>query len=77
MGSYDPVSTADDFPSEAWAAATFCGPNGGNCVEVNLGTRWLVGVRDGKRAAGPVLVFEGVGWRRFLRAAGSQKLGLG
>jgi hypothetical protein len=71
MDSYDPATTADALPRGAWKAATSCGPNGGNCVEVNLGARGFAGLRDSKSAAGPVLVF-GVGkWRAFLDAAGS------
>lgn len=58
-----------DFPDVAWAAASFCGPNGGNCVEVNLGIRGLVGLRDSKPAAGPVLAFRDIEWRGFVDAA--------
>jgi Domain of unknown function (DUF397) len=66
MGGYQPA-----FPGGAWAAATFCGPNGGNCVEVNLGTRGRVGLRDGKAAPGPVLAFGTGEWDTFLGAARS------
>jgi hypothetical protein len=66
MGDYRPA-----FPGGAWAAATFCGPNGGNCVEVNLGTRGRVGLRDGKVGGGPVLVFDAGEWDAFLDAARS------
>ncbi|HEV8556174.1 MAG TPA: DUF397 domain-containing protein [Actinophytocola sp.] len=68
MEGYEPATV---FPGGAWAAATFCGPNGGNCVEVNLGVRGRVGLRDGKAAGGPVLVFAGEEWDAFLGAARS------
>lgn len=51
-----------------WRTSTFCGPNGGNCVEVNLGTRDAVGVRDGKFRDGPILLFDHTRWRDFLTA---------
>jgi hypothetical protein len=71
MGAYDPVTVAGGFPSGGWvAAATICGPNGGNCVEVNLGVVGLAGLRDSK-AAGPVLVFAEEKWGAFLTAAKS------
>jgi hypothetical protein len=54
------------LPDDAWESSEYCGPNGGNCVEVNLGVRGLVGVRDSKPVAGPVLVFGGAGWDTFL-----------
>jgi hypothetical protein len=68
MDGYEPATA---FPGGSWAAATFCGPNGGNCVEVNLGVRGHVGLRDGKAAGGPVLVFAGGEWDAFLGAARS------
>ena len=71
MDSYDPATFADALPHGAWKAATSCGPNGGNCVEVNLGARGSAGLRDSKSAAGPVLVFGIEYWRAFLDAAGS------
>ena len=70
MANYDPTTIADAFPGGAWGAA-LCGPNGGNCVEVNLGIRGLTGLRDSKFAAGPVLAFDGEEWRIFLDTAKS------
>jgi hypothetical protein len=52
-----------------WTAAASCGPNGGNCVEVNLHTPGTIGVRDGTRPGDPVLTFPAVPWRAFLAAA--------
>ena len=68
MGSYNTV-----FAEEAWRSANFCGPNGGNCVEVNLGARGVVGVRDSKSVPGPLLAFDGAGWGAFLNATKSSR----
>jgi len=64
------------LPDDTWQTAKFCGPNGGNCVEVNLGTRGVIGVRDSKPVAGPVLVFEQAGWGGLLDAARAGRLDL-
>jgi hypothetical protein len=74
MDSYDPATIADAFPVDAWKAATFCGPNGGNCVEVNRGARGIIGMRDSKPTAGPVLAFDDEEWGAFLDAAKSGRL---
>jgi hypothetical protein len=62
------------LPVDGWRSA--CGPDGGNCVEVNLaatvrmddtaGIVGIVGIRDSKPDAGPALVFGASGWRVFL-----------
>lgn len=57
------------FPVASWRRANRCGPNGGNCVEVNLGAPGAVGVRDSKRGDGPALVFPRPRWADFLAAA--------
>jgi len=62
------------LPNDAWESAEYCGPNGGNCVEVNLGVRGVVGVRDSKPAASAVLTFENPGWGAFLAAARAGRL---
>lgn len=64
----------DVLPDDAWRSARFCGPNGGNCVEVNLGARGVVGVRDSKSAPGPVLTFDGAGWAALLDGTRSGRL---
>jgi hypothetical protein len=74
MDSYGPATTGDIFPHDTWQTASFCGPNGGNCVEVNLGRPGHVGLRDSKRAAGPVLAFAGREWGAFLVATGNGSL---
>lgn len=71
MDSCVPAMNHDNFPGDAWETASFCGPNGGNCVAVNLGSRGRVGLRDTKAAAGPVLVFDGPGWDAFLHTTRS------
>lgn len=56
-----------DLPANGWRTARRCGPNGGNCVEVNLGGRaGVVGVRDTKPVDGPVLLFGAAAWSAFL-----------
>jgi hypothetical protein len=75
MGSCDPYPIADVFRGGAWRAATFCGPNGGNCVQVNLGTPGLAALRDSKVTAGPVLVIDHEKWAAFRDAAKSGQFG--
>lgn len=64
--------SAPSFPVDGWRTANRCGPDGGNCVEVNLAGRDatggidIVGIRDSKPVSGPALVFGGPGWRAFL-----------
>lgn len=68
MGAYDPVPV---LPGGGWLTATACGPNGGNCVEVNLGAAGFAGLRDSTVPAGPVLVFAEEEWAVFLETAKS------
>lgn len=56
------------FPDQAWRKPSACGPNSGNCVEVNLAAHGLVGVRDSKIGSSPVLVFDRGEWARFVEA---------
>jgi hypothetical protein len=61
--------TLNALPADGWRSATRCGPNGGNCVEVNLASRdvaGIVGIRDSKPVEGPALVFGAADWRSFL-----------
>jgi hypothetical protein len=69
MKEYDPSTAAAVFTRSGWQRSALCGPNGGNCVEVNLRTEGLVGLRDGKLADGPVLVFDDDEWATFLAGA--------
>lgn len=75
MSGHGSNSSQMSFPVDGWRAASRCGPDGGNCVEVNLaardadGTVDIVGIRDSKPVSGPVLVLGADGWRRFRTAA--------
>lgn len=59
-----------DFRGDGWKTARACGPNGGNCVEVNLTSPNAVGVRDTKRWTGDVeLAVSPASWQTFLGSA--------
>jgi len=64
------------FAAGGWARSTFCGPNGGNCVEVNRGTAGLAGVRDSKPANSAVLIFAGQQWQGFVERLRSGEFGV-
>ena len=63
---YDPHTAAALFDEGGWAKSFASEPNGGSCVEVNIGSSGLVGVRDTKLAASPVFVFDTKEWQAFL-----------
>ena len=63
---YDPNTARRLFDEGKWAKSFASEPNGGNCVEVNIGTPGLVGIRDTKLAASPVFVFDAGEWEAFL-----------
>jgi hypothetical protein len=63
------LGLAGVFSSSGWKRAAACGPDGGNCVEVNLSVAGRVAVRDSKRSRSPVLVFDDYEWQSFLTAA--------
>lgn len=56
------------FVEQEWRSARACGPNGGNCVEVNLGAPGVVGVRDSKSSIPELLIFNRAGWGAFADA---------
>jgi hypothetical protein len=64
-----PTNAVPDLPAHGWRTARRCGPNGGNCVAVNLAASGVVGIRDTKPADSPVLVVGPATWRTFLDAA--------
>jgi hypothetical protein len=69
MTTTDPRSGRDHdsaLPAQSWRTASFCGPNGGNCVEVNRGAAAVVGVADSKPALRTPLSFPADGWAGFL-----------
>ncbi|MEB3367231.1 DUF397 domain-containing protein [Saccharopolyspora mangrovi] len=66
------------FGTTGWGSASACGPNGGNCVEVNLTVPGRVGVRDSKRLTGDVLLnFDATSWNKFLHRAREGNFDLG
>ncbi|MDT8909976.1 DUF397 domain-containing protein [Amycolatopsis sp. PS_44_ISF1] len=65
---YDPNTAKSLFEDAAWEKSFASEPNGGNCVEVNLGREGLVGVRDTKLTPSPVFVFDSGEWAAFLVA---------
>ncbi len=65
---YDPTTAVSLFDAAAWEKSFASEPNGGNCVEVNLGVEGLVGVRDTKLASSPVFVFDAGEWNAFVTA---------
>ncbi|MGH3907537.1 MAG: DUF397 domain-containing protein [Pseudonocardiaceae bacterium] len=69
MNRDNPFGMADVFSPSGWKPASACGPDGGNCVEVNFSVAGLVAVRDSKPPRSPILVFDDHEWRSFLTAA--------
>ncbi|AVT35452.1 DUF397 domain-containing protein [Plantactinospora sp. BB1] len=56
-----------DLTGAQWTKSTRSSGNGGACVEVARNLPGVVGVRDSKDPAGPVLTFGGTAWRSFVR----------
>jgi hypothetical protein len=69
MQLYNPNEAGSVFDGKTWQSPEACGPNSGNCVEVNLGREGLVGLRDSKIPGSPVLIFDDAEWGSFLDAA--------
>ncbi|MGC5018790.1 DUF397 domain-containing protein [Micromonospora sp. DT47] len=55
-----------DMTGGRWHKSTRSGSNGGSCVEVADNLPGVVGVRDSKDPAGPVLTFAPKNWRAFV-----------
>ncbi|MGI5146423.1 DUF397 domain-containing protein [Plantactinospora sp. CA-294935] len=51
-----------------WRKSSRSNANAGNCVEVAGNLPGVVGVRDSKDPAGPVLAFADSAWERFVQA---------
>ncbi|MGW4892313.1 DUF397 domain-containing protein [Kitasatospora sp. NPDC004240] len=51
-----------------WRKSSHSGGNGGDCIEVALGSTGLVPVRDSKDPSGPVLAFPAPAWEAFVAA---------
>lgn len=63
----DPSTRPDGITG--WQRSSRCGPDGGNCVEVNVAFGDRVGVRDSAdSAAQPILSFGRSEWHGFLTA---------
>ncbi|MEU7928609.1 DUF397 domain-containing protein [Micromonospora sp. NPDC049801] len=52
-----------------WRKSTRSSGNGGDCVEVADNLPGIVGVRDSKDPAGPVLAFGSAAWQAFVGMA--------
>ncbi|MEV4827527.1 DUF397 domain-containing protein [Micromonospora sp. NPDC049257] len=55
-----------DLTGAIWHKSTRSSGNSGDCVEVAANLPGVVGVRDSKDEAGPVLSFAPAAWRSFL-----------
>ncbi|MFD0276826.1 DUF397 domain-containing protein, partial [Kitasatospora sp. NPDC127111] len=51
------MATTIDLTGATWFKSSYSGGNGGDCIEVALGSVSLVPVRDSKDPAGPALLF--------------------
>ncbi len=67
MNSYDPMTVAGAYSADTWERSPLCGPDKGDCVEINLERPGLVAIRDSKLADSPVLVFSASEWDTFTR----------
>lgn len=75
MDRCNALGLAGVLSSSGWDRAAACGPDGGNCVEVNFSVAGHVAVRDSKRYQSPVLVFHDYEWQSFLIAARAGRYG--
>ncbi|MFI9455802.1 DUF397 domain-containing protein [Amycolatopsis sp. NPDC052450] len=67
MRFYDTEYPAAVFREADWIRSSYSGPNGGTCVEVNLGDRAVTGVRDSKLGRrSPILAFPARSWQALL-----------
>ncbi|MFJ6197219.1 DUF397 domain-containing protein [Micromonospora sp. NPDC092111] len=55
-----------DLIGATWRKSTRSGSGGGDCVEVADNLVGIVGVRDSKDPAGPVLTLEPKTWKAFV-----------
>ncbi|MCP2164856.1 DUF397 domain-containing protein [Goodfellowiella coeruleoviolacea] len=63
----------DQFAHAAWRKSSRSGNSGGQCVELAHAAE-VVGIRDSKNQAGPVLVFGQAELTRFLDAVKAGRL---
>lgn len=57
--------------SSRWRKSSYSGSNGDNCLEVADPPVGPVPVRDSKNPTGPVLLFPGPTWTRFIEGVTS------
>ena len=69
MARHSPFDIVGTFSFCGWQRAARCGPDGGNCVEVNCSIAGVVAVRDSKLFPSPVLALGDDQWRCFVSAA--------
>jgi hypothetical protein len=69
MGGTQPAGTSE-FTDAGWKRSAYCGPDGGNCVEVNGSAPDRTAVRDSKPRNARMLVFRNADWSRFLDGIG-------
>ncbi|WP_326946900.1 DUF397 domain-containing protein [Amycolatopsis sp. NBC_01307] len=63
--TYDPMAAAAAFDPAGWQRSPRCGPDQGDCVEINFTRPGLVAIRDTKLANSPALVFTVSEWNSF------------
>ncbi|MCA1707841.1 MAG: DUF397 domain-containing protein [Actinobacteria bacterium] len=68
MTRHNPVESSATFAPNRWVRATVCGPDGGNCVEVNSSGAGWVALRDSKQPDSPILVVSDAEWHCFVTA---------
>ncbi|HVV13322.1 DUF397 domain-containing protein [Amycolatopsis sp.] len=74
---YDPAEAVALFDEGKWEKSFASEPNGGSCVEVNIGGSGLIGVRDTKLVDSPVFVFDTAEWQAFLTGVKAGQFDLG
>lgn len=64
----------NDLIGARWRKSTRSGGNGGACVEVADNLAGVIGLRDSKDPAGPILAFAPATWTAFLAAVKTDTL---
>lgn len=62
------ASSRSSFTKQGWKRSSYCGPNGGDCLEVNASQPHDVGLRDSKLPSGSLLTFTAQRWGEFVAA---------
>lgn len=61
-----------ELTGAVWRKSSRSNTQGGECVEVADKLPGVIGVRDSKDPAGPVLTFDPTAWRAFLTGLAGQ-----